>query len=68
MVVCNMAAKKRNPVSEYLAEIGRRGGEVKSRKGLAAMDPERRKEIARQGVEARQKKASKRGAREGGKR
>lgn len=51
-------AKQKNPaVSEYLAEIGRKGGQVKGRKGFSAMDETTRKEISRKGVEARQKKA-----------
>lgn len=46
-------------ISEYLSEIGRRGGEVKGvAKGLAGMSDKKRKEIARKGVEARKKKGA----------
>lgn len=38
---------------EVLSEIGKLGGAKTGRKGLAAMTPERRREIALKGVEAR---------------
>jgi hypothetical protein len=47
-------------VSEYLAKIGRKGGQVSGRpKGFAAMTPEQRKEIAAKGLKKRQAKAKK---------
>jgi len=50
-------AKKRSAISEYLAEIGKRGGQVTGHKGLAAMSPEQRKAIAKKGLETRRAKA-----------
>ena len=51
-------AKKDVPVqvSRYMEEIGRKGGQAKVPKGVAALSPERRKEIAAKGVEARRRK------------
>jgi len=46
-------AKKSNPVSDYLAEIGRKGGEAKVPKGTAVLSDEERKERGRKGAEAR---------------
>ena len=37
-------------------ELGRKGGKVKGRKGLAAMTPERRAEIQAMGAAARKKR------------
>ncbi len=51
-------ATKKSGISEYLAEIGRRGGQAKGRKGFAAMDDEQRKAIAAKGVKTRQKNAA----------
>lgn len=56
-----VVAKKRSPVSEYLARIGRKGGQAKVPKGLALLDEEKRKEIAAKGLATRRKTA--RGAR-----
>jgi hypothetical protein len=50
---------KKDPVSEYLAGIGRKGGLATGRKGLATMTGERRKEIAAQGLATRRAKAKK---------
>ena len=54
-----MAAKK-SPVSDYLASIGRKGGEAKVPKGLAMLTEEERKVIAAKGLAARRKNAKKR--------
>ena len=43
-------------VKAYLASIGRKGGKVKTRKGLACLSVARRREIARQGGKASRKK------------
>jgi hypothetical protein len=43
---------RRNPVSEYLAQIGRKGGEAKVSKGFAKLSPERRREIAQAAAKA----------------
>jgi hypothetical protein len=53
-----MAAKK-SAVSEYLASIGRKGGEAKVPKGLAKLPKARRDAIAAKGRAARQKNAKK---------
>jgi general stress protein YciG len=50
----------KNPVSEYLAEIGRKGGQATGRKGLAAMGETQRKEIAAKGLATRRSNAQKR--------
>jgi len=52
---------KPDPVSEYLATIGARGGKAKVPKGTAALSAEERKERGRLGAEARwgKKKAGK---------
>jgi len=51
--------KKHVPVavSEYMAQIGKKGGKTKPRtpRGPAALDAERRAEIARNAAEARWK-------------
>ncbi len=54
---------KKNPVTEYLAAIGRKGGLATGRKGMAAMSAERRKEIAAKGLATRRAKAKKKAAR-----
>ncbi len=46
-------ARKSNPVSDYLAEIGRKGGEAKVPKGTSKLSDEERKERGRKGAEAR---------------
>ena len=55
-------AKKtaRSEVSEYLAGIGRKGGQVTGHKGFAAMPEAQRKEIAAKGLATRQANAKKR--------
>jgi hypothetical protein len=52
-------ARKKNAAA---VELGRRGGKKKTTKpkGLAALPEEKRKEIARAGVEARRQKAKER--------
>jgi hypothetical protein len=57
-----MAAK--NPpkgVSEYLAEIGRKGGERKVPKGFATLTDEERRAAAAKGVATRRANAKKKG-------
>jgi hypothetical protein len=44
-------------LSEYFAEIGRKGGQARVPKGPATLSPERRSEIARNAVKARWAKA-----------
>jgi general stress protein YciG len=39
---------KKTAISRYLAEIGRKGGQAKVPKGVAALSPEERKERARE--------------------
>jgi hypothetical protein len=47
-------AKKRDPVSEYLSNIGRKGGKVSGvPKGFAAADPETRAAIAKKAAAKR---------------
>ena len=49
-----MAGKRSSKaVSEYLAEIGRKGGKRKVPKGTATLPKERRQEIARKAAAAR---------------
>ena len=51
-------AKKLPPgLTQYLAEIGRKGGKSKVPKGLASLTKEERREIAMKGVAARRAKA-----------
>ena len=52
-----MAKKKTSPVSEYLATIGRKGGEAKVPKGLARLSEEQRKAIAAKGLATRRTNA-----------
>jgi hypothetical protein len=40
-------------VSDYLAEIGRKGGESRVPKGFSTMDPARRTAIAKKAIEKR---------------
>lgn len=57
-VLCLKIMSKTIPaVSEYLAQIGRKGGLKKGRKGAATMSAEARKTFSRVGVEARRRKA-----------
>lgn len=42
-----------NPVSDYLAEIGRRGGQAKVAKGFSTLSDEDRKENAKKAATAR---------------
>lgn len=54
-------AKSGNPVSDYLAEIGRKGGQAKVAKGFSTLTDEQRKENARKAAQTRwgKKKAAK---------
>ena len=54
-----MPKKKKSPVAEYLASIGRKGGAAKVPKGLAVLSEEERKAIAAKGLETRRKNAAK---------
>ena len=49
-------AKKKDPAA---VSLGRRGGLVKTSKGLAMLSEEKKREIALKGVEARRMKAAK---------
>jgi len=53
---------RNNPVSDYLAEIGRKGGQAKVPKGTASLTDEERKELGRKGAEARWGKKGKKKA------
>lgn len=48
--------KERSPISEYLAEIGRRGGLKGGKARAEKLTPEQRKEIARKAAKARWEK------------
>jgi hypothetical protein len=48
---------KRSAVSEYLASIGKKGGQKRVPKGLARLSEEARKAIAAKGLAARRKNA-----------
>jgi len=48
-----VAAQKNSPVSEYLAAIGKKGGEAKVPKGLAMLSEAARKAIAAKGLATR---------------
>jgi general stress protein YciG len=54
-------ANKKTPsgISEYLAQIGRKGGQATGRKGFAAMSEEQRKEIVAKGLATRRANAKK---------
>jgi hypothetical protein len=54
-LIVNAVATKKIPsgVSEYLSEIGRRGGESKVAKGFSKMDPARRSAIAKKAIATR---------------
>jgi hypothetical protein len=45
--------KSKTVISQYLAEIGRKGGLSKSPKGVALLPPARRSEIAKKAAQAR---------------
>lgn len=54
---------KQSAISKYLAEIGRKGGEVKGVvKGLAALKPEEREAIRAKALATRRKNAAKKKA------
>lgn len=55
-MVKRVAANK--SVSEYLAEIGRKGGKAQVAKGTSMLTTEERRAIAMKGVAARRKKAA----------
>jgi general stress protein YciG len=48
-----LAMARNNSVSDYLAEIGRKGGQAKVRKGTAMLTGEQRKELGRKGAAVR---------------
>lgn len=50
-------SKTPSAVSAYLAQIGRKGGMSKGRKGAATMSAEARKAFSQKGVEARRRNA-----------
>jgi hypothetical protein len=52
-------AKETDPVSKYLAEIGRRGGDARVPKGAATFTAAERKAFARKGAAARWSKKPK---------
>jgi hypothetical protein len=52
---------KKSALSQYLASIGRKGGQKKGVKGIAALPPERQEEIRAKAAEARRKQAKKKG-------
>ena len=43
----------KDPIQDYLAQIGRKGGQAKVPKGLAMLSPAERSEAARKAVNAR---------------
>jgi hypothetical protein len=46
-----------NELKRAAAALGRKGGQVKTAKGFAKMDPKRRKQIAKAAIAKRWKKA-----------
>jgi hypothetical protein len=44
---------KRDPVTEYLSTIGRRGGQARVKKGAGVLSPEERSAGAKRAAEAR---------------
>jgi len=62
-------AKKKPPqaVSDYMAEIGAKGGKRTGSKGLGAMSAERREEIQAKGLLTRRANAKKRASKRAGK-
>lgn len=53
-------ASKKSPIREYLAEIGRKGGQAKVPKGFAALTEEERQAAREKGLATRRKKAASR--------
>ena len=51
---------KKSAVSNYLAEIGRKGGKAKVAKGLAVLTPAEREAIRKKALATRRKNAAKR--------
>ncbi len=51
-------AKKKSPVSEYLASIGKKGGSAKVKKGLAMLSEEDRAAIREKALATRRKNAA----------
>ena len=43
---------KKNPVSEYLAKIGKKGGKASGKARLTKLTPEKRSEVARKAAAA----------------
>lgn len=54
--------RKQNPVSEYLAKIGKKGGLAKVKKGIAALPIEQQQAIRAKAAAARRKQAKKKPA------
>ncbi len=52
-------AKRKSPVSDYLASIGKKGGAKKVPKGLALLSEEERAAIRAKGLATRRKNAAK---------
>ena len=52
-------ATKKSAISEYLAEIGRKGGKAKVKKGFAGMTEEEREAARLKGLKTRQANAKK---------
>ena len=53
---------KKSAVSEYLAQIGRKGGKASGKARMEKLTPEQRSEVAKQAAAARWKKAKKKQA------
>ena len=49
----SLMARKKNPVSEYLAKIGSKGGKAKVPKGTSVLTEEERREQGRKAAKAR---------------
>lgn len=49
----------RNPISEYMAQIGSKGGKIGGKRRLKTMTAEERKKVARKAAKARWKKVAK---------
>ncbi len=62
------AVAKKSAVSDYLASIGRKGGEAKVPKGLAMLSEEERKAIAAKGLATRRKNAKQKAVKSSAKR
>jgi general stress protein YciG len=50
---------RKSAVSEYLAKIGRKGGQASGKARMEKLTPEKRSEVARQAAVARWKSAKK---------